>query len=309
MSTALRGKTGKLSLFFLSSYGCSFTMLEDKILAEQIVHSLPFFQLLLREGCARVDTIVNAGGLDIEIKGRYKTGVTDYVTRADIELGELYASQIGLKFPEWGCILEDGVEKIGADELSEKNVIVFFDPVDGTRLLAQGLPGSSSMAAVAVRENDYFKPVLGAMKLFSGEEMYGYKVLDRCETSGFTYSTRTRDELILCRSDTDRQGFLIPLCRELSYTQVILRGVAPKMKAMLDGEIDFFVFEPGITYWDIFPVMGILNACGGKAVDWRGGEIVYNGLSKSVNHGFLAMAPGVCYESIIEKVAGIYSRL
>ncbi|GEM_PF-5845749 len=284
-------------------------MLENTILAEQIVLSLPFFQWLLREGCARADEIVKADGLEVEVKGKYKTGVTDYVTRADIELGELYARQIGLKFPEWGCILEDGIEEIVLATLSEKKVIVFFDPVDGTRLLAQRLPGSSSMTAVAVREKDYFTPVLGAMKLFSGEEMYGYKISDRCETSGFKHSMRTPDELILCRSDIDRQGFLTPLCQELSYTQVVLRGVAPKMKAMLDGEIDFFVFEPGITYWDIFPVMGILNACGGKAVDWRGGEIVYNGLSKSVQHGFLAMAPGVCYDSIIEKVAGIYSRL
>ncbi len=269
---------------------------------------MPFFQSLLREGCALVEDII-LQGLEVEVKGRYKTGVTDYVTRADRELGALYSVRVQQEFPGWGCILEDGVEVMDADELATKDVVIFFDPVDGTRLLAQRLSGSSTMMGIAYRESSYFIPVVGAMKLFSGEEMYGYKVGKVSDVTRFVTSFRGTDALVMGRSDTDRQGFLTPLCQKLSYQQVMLRGVAPKMKAMLEGKIDFFIFEPGITFWDIFPVMAILNACGGKAVDWKGEEIVYDGLSKSVRHVFLAMAPGVNYDVIIQKMSLIYSQL
>ena len=271
---------------------------------QEIYNSIEFFKGILEQGAEIIESIRNSKNLKEKIKGKFESGVLDYVTSADEAVRDFYVDMMKKSFPTWKFVIEDDENNLNYESLSKGEIIVFFDPIDGTDLFREGKAGYSTMASVTVKESDGLRPVLGCFKVVNGEYVYGYSFEEVKETNLFPLRKEIGclEDMVLGRTSIERKGLLGPIAIALGCKVKNLIGIAPQTLALIKGETDLFIYEPGIRYWDIFPAIPIIELNGGSVFDFKGEPIRYNGNAEALENGFIAINSYVPKEKVIEAV-------
>ncbi len=273
----------------------------DKQNLLEIYEHIPFFEELLERGSRIIQQIRDSGTIDAQVKDTFPTGGIDFATKADTEAAQLYYGTLRQTFPKWSCVIED------LEEAKKVNspVIFFVDPLDGTNLFKEGKFGYSTMLSAAVQQEDGYYPVLGMINIIGGELLWGYNDGERIVSNiskGSPKESRALEELVLGRTTVDRSGLLTPACNSLGSKIQFLRGVGPQTLALVTGQTDLFVYDPpGLSFWDAYPAMPIIQAHGGEIFNWLGETPLYNGTSLKCN-GFVAIAPHVSKDEVLVRI-------
>ncbi len=271
---------------------------------QEIYNSIEFFKRVLEQGAEIIESIRNSRNLKEKIKGKYESGVLDYVTSADESVRDFYIDMMKKSFPTWKFVIEDNEDNPNYESLSEGEIVVFFDPIDGTALFREGKTGYSTMVSVTIKESDGLRPVLGCFKIVNGEYVYGYSFEEFKETNLpiLRKEVGCLEDMVLGRTSIERKGLLGPIATALGCEVKKLRGLAPQTLALIKGDTDMFIYEPGIKYWDVFPAIPIIELNGGSVFDFRGNPIKYDGNSEALEKGFIAINSYVPKEKVIESV-------
>ncbi len=129
---------------------------EITVLEREIYAVMPFMKDLLFNAECQIRKM-RENELEVREKGKFVNGGIDYVTRVDLEIGNLYRQEIQKEFPRWGLFIEDITEA-----LEDQSKILFMaDPVDGTSLLKNGQLGYSTMISLSRISPQGYVPVLG----------------------------------------------------------------------------------------------------------------------------------------------------
>jgi fructose-1,6-bisphosphatase/inositol monophosphatase family enzyme len=287
---------------------------------QEIIESRGTLENLLREGTRRITELRDSGDIDARVKGFFKTGVTDDITRPDKDVGRFYHQKTKELFPYWKCFIEDCNEQ--PETFNEGDIGIFWDPLDGTKLLIEGLPGYSSMVGVAIYGQDGFRPVLGMFQMVDGELIWAYDSGEQFRHNIMNWKKpKAQEEWTLGRTPIERQGLLTPIAENLGYQVKYIRGMAPQTLALIRQETDLFIYEPGVGLSDVMPIIPIVQALGGEVCDLRGKDIRYTGNASGdqsivfmrergkivLNHGFMALQEYVPKKKIIESISQVYS--
>ncbi len=208
--------------------------------------------------------------LVVEDKGR---GTFDPVTAADRAAESALRSAIRQRYPTHGIVGEEFGTTPGQDALCW-----VLDPIDGTRAFVCGLPTWGTL--VGVCEGD--KPRLGMMSQpFVGECYIGSHEGAWLVRRGERRRLATRDTSRLAdanlfattpdmfRGDIDRPAFarLSAACRMTRY------GVDCYAYCLLAAGFVDVVAEAGLGFYDIAPLVPLVEAAGGVVTTWEGDSI------------------------------------
>lgn len=204
--------------------------------------------------------------LDVQSKGTS----FDPVSIADREAETVLRGMIEKHYPSHGIFGEEEEAKSSAGSLRW-----ILDPIDGTRSFLMGLPTWGTLIALY----DGATPLLGIMdQPFTAERYEG------SARGSFLYQGGTRSHL-RTRSDngideatlgtTDPAMFYRP--GEASAFQRVAERVRMRRFggdcylycALAAGWVDLVV-ESDLYYYDILPLVPIVNGAGGVITDWRG---------------------------------------
>lgn len=272
----------------------------DRIL-EEIRQSREFFVELAAQGVELIKQVRDSKDLDVQTKGHREDGRPDFVTRADREVDELYVQKIATRYPHWKIISEEAKDRAPFDSFTQDDVIVTIDPLDGTGLFANGMPGYSTMISVAVKRGAGFVPVLGVIHIVDGPLLWGFHDGKRSETN--IDHPKDEKELSSCVFSRNMQAprpILDRILDTLKMDTLHRRGVGPHAHGVASGETDLFAYE-NTNVWDVFPVMPIIHATGGKTSDVNGGPVVFTGKLR-FEEGFIAYGARLDHSFVIEKV-------
>jgi histidinol phosphatase-like enzyme (inositol monophosphatase family) len=232
------------------------------------------FLLELADIAGRVVLPYFRRALDVTDKGERRF---DPVTEADRNAEVALREAILARYPDHGVLGEEYGEHQGSSEFRW-----VIDPIDGTRAFVCGVPTWGTL--IALCEND--RPVLGLMSQpFVGEQFIGggnesWHVRDRERTR-----LRTRDTSELATSylfatapemfapDTEWPVFQ-RLAGQVRLTRFGIDCYAYSLLAA--GHVDLVV-EAGLGYYDIAPLMPIIEAAGGVVTDWSGATVCGGG--------------------------------
>jgi len=205
--------------------------------------------------------------LAVDDKGGHRF---DPVTIADRRAEEALREAILARYPDDGVLGEEFGETVGSSEYRW-----VIDPIDGTRAFVCGAPTWGTL--IALCEHD--RPVLGLMSQpFVGESFVGGGAASWQVRAGAHTRLRTRDTCDLAASylfatapemfaaDTEWPAFQ----RLAAQVRLARFGLDCYAYALLAaGHLDLVV-EAGLGYYDIAPLMPIVEAAGGVVSDWDG---------------------------------------
>lgn len=213
--------------------------------------------------------------MDIDIKG---TGMADIdpVTAADRGAELALRALIGEEFPAHGISGEEyGISNAGAD------MVWHLDPVDGTRQFIAGMPLWGTLIGLA-KDGD---PLMGMISQpYTRERFYGGPEGALHTSPHGIRPLRTRP----CSALADATLFtttpnLFTGAQRTAYDaverQVRLARYGTDCYAyglLALGFVDI-VIECGLKDHDIVPLVPIIEAAGGAAVDWRGQRMTRGG--------------------------------
>lgn len=264
---------------------------------EEIRNSESFLANLLAEGEKRIQEVKGSGNLDVRVKGTHASGVEDEISRADTEVRDHYLQAVRSKYPNWSIIMEDAKDSAKFEDIPEWGVVALFDPVDGTKLLIEGKKGYSTMAAAGVKIKGRIVPSLGLIRIVGDEFISAYhnNISQESYSNIARLESLTENAHVLGRTSVERAvpKILSPLTKRLGFETKMIRGIGPNVQALVHGETGVCVYEPGVSFWDIFPAMPIIYAHGGEVFGLDGNEIVYDGKSNQISNGtIMLMTPG-----------------
>jgi len=225
------------------------------------------FAIELAREAARVTLPFFRSDLGHEDKGG--PGGFDPVTEADRQAEAAIRRRIAERYPDHGVIGEE----YGEDRPDADHVWV-LDPIDGTRAFISGLPLWTTLIALRIED----APRVGVIAQPYLDEIFlggpsGARLL-RGETDAplRTRSCERLTEAVISTTDPD-----IFTGAELgAWTQV--RAAARLARLGCDayayamvaaGRMDL-VAEAGLKPWDWSALVPVIEAAGGKVVDWRG---------------------------------------
>ncbi|KIC12223.1 hypothetical protein RA19_02955 [Leisingera sp. ANG-M1] len=189
------------------------------------------------------------------------------VTRADLEIEQLWRAFLQEEFPEhgiWG-------EEFGGDQAAGGWTWV-LDPIDGTRHFGMGLPGFSSLISLCLDG----VPVLGVMDLplggacFSGIrggeallngrplQVSGVASLDRCQAAIANHDAFP--------GETAR---IYEALREAAQVSAFDAG-SPAYGALAHGKLDLAINGTDLEGFDICALVPIVEGAGGVITGWAG---------------------------------------
>jgi myo-inositol-1(or 4)-monophosphatase len=216
------------------------------------------------------------------------------VTIADRHAEQALREAILARYPDHGVLGEEFGDTPGSSEYRW-----VIDPIDGTRAFVCGAPTWGTL--IALCEHD--RPVLGLMSQpFVGESFVGGGAAAWQVRAGAHTRLRTRGTVDLAASylfATAPEMFAAdtewPVFQRLAARVRLVRfGLDCYAYALLAaGHVDLVV-EAGLGYYDIAPLMPIVEAAGGVVSDWdgrpvRGGGRVIAAASRQLHEQALAV--------------------
>jgi len=192
------------------------------------------------------------------------------VTVADRGAEQALREAILARYPDHGVLGEEFGDTPGASEFRW-----VIDPIDGTRAFVCGAPTWGTL--IALCEHD--RPMLGLMhQPFVGESFVGGGEASWQVRAGTHTRLRTRDTSELAASylfatapemfaaDVEWPAFQ----RLASQVRLARYGIDCYAYCLLAaGHLDLVV-EAGLGFYDIAPLMPIVEAAGGIVTDWAG---------------------------------------
>lgn len=196
----------------------------------------------------------------------------DPVTLADREAEQALRAAILARYPDHSILGEEFGEHLGSS--AYRWVI---DPIDGTRAFISGAPTWGTL--VGLCEDN--QPVLGMMSQpFVGEIFLGGGASSSLLRGGHTVDLRTRATASLAEASlfaTTPEMFSAAEWAAFQRVSAAVRltrfGIDCYAYCLLAaGHIDL-VIEAGLGFYDIAPLMPIIEAAGGLVSDWRGAPV------------------------------------
>lgn len=207
--------------------------------------------------------------IEVSDKG---AGRFDPVTIADREAERVMREAILARYPGHGIQGEEFGEQAGSGPLRW-----VIDPIDGTRAFISGVPTWGTL--VALCEDGV--PVLGMMSQpFVGEIFIGGAGGAEVLRGGTTTALRTRDTARLAEASlfaTTPEMFEPAEWAAFGRVSAAVRltrfGIDCYAYALLAaGHIDL-VLEAGLGFYDIAPLIPLIEAAGGIVTDWHGAPV------------------------------------
>lgn len=194
----------------------------------------------------------------------------DPVTEADRRTERVLREAILARYPDHGVLGEEYGLTPGGSEFRW-----VIDPIDGTRAFVCGAPTWGTLIALCVRD----RPVLGLMtQPFVGESFVGGGMASWQVRNGVHTRLHTRDTSDLAASylfattpemfaqDVESHAFQ----RLASRVRLVRYGLDCYAYCLLAaGHVDLVV-EAGLGYYDIAPLIPIVEGAGGVVSDWNG---------------------------------------
>ncbi len=209
----------------------------------------------------------------LEVANKTPQGNFDPVTIADREVEQQMRAAITARYPEHGIVGEEFGTVLGTSEFRW-----ILDPIDGTRAFVSGLPTWGTL--IGLCEND--QAVLGVMSQpFVGEIFIGgYGSTAVCR-SGQEHPLSVRTGVALSEAylfatapDMFATGFESDAFARLSRAVRLTRfGVDCYAYCLLAAGFIDLVVEAGLEFFDIGPLIPIVEAAGGIVSDWEGGAV------------------------------------
>ena len=197
----------------------------------------------------------------------------DPVTAADRGAEDALRKAILARYPDHGVLGEEFGDTPGTSEFRW-----VIDPIDGTRAFVCGVPTWGTLIALCEHE----RPVLGLMSQpFVGESFLGGGAASWHVRAGTRTRLRTRGARDLATSylfATAPEMFAAegewPAFQRLARAVRLARfGIDCYAYCLLAaGHIDLVV-EAGLGFYDIAPLIPIIEAAGGIVTDWEGAAV------------------------------------
>ena len=200
----------------------------------------------------------------------------DPVTDADREAERVIREAILARYPDHGLLGEEFGELAGASDLRW-----IIDPIDGTRAFISGVPTWGTLVALC----EHNRPVLGMMsqpfvrEIFLGAPDGAWLLRD-----GERRALRVRQGVTLREAsvfattpDMFSAAELAAFTRVSAAARLTRFGIDCYAYCLLAaGHIDLVV-EAGLGYYDIAPLMPIIEGAGGVVSDWQGRPVQWGG--------------------------------
>ena len=206
-----------------------------------------------------------------------KKGPGDFVTDIDKGIELLFRDWIYLNFPKSKIIGEEGQKS----EISEKDLVWYIDPIDGTRSFVDGYPGWVTQVALVehgtILKAAIYAPDLDLLYLASKGEG----------------STLNGGRLMVKKSDKDQVRLIDNYPKPEGIAKIIMKmipcknyiesgGISLKICRVADGMADLFVKDVKIRDWDVVAPMLVLEEAGGSISTGDGSKfLLSNGFDKS----------------------------
>ena len=193
----------------------------------------------------------------------------DPVTEADKQAEAAIRRLIAERYPDHGVIGEE----YGEDR-PDAELVWVLDPIDGTRAFIAGLPLWTTL--IALRQEN--RPTVGVIaqpyldEIFVGGPSGARLLRGRAETPLAVRPCQTLAEAVISTTDPD----IFDAAEGAAWTQ--LRGAARLARLGCDayayamvaaGRMDL-VAETSLKPWDWSALVPIIEAAGGRVVNWRG---------------------------------------
>ncbi|CAG0999136.1 histidinol-phosphatase [Phycisphaerales bacterium] len=225
------------------------------------------------------------------------------VTAADREAEELLRRLVGERYPDDGLIGEEYGQQDGRGEFRW-----VFDPIDGTKSFACGVPLYGNLVAVERRGADgAWIPVVGVVNMPAlGEIVYA------AEGQGAWHESAGRDKRAARVSQVERLRDAVVVMTGMEYVRKgkaedamervsracrMVRGWSDCYGLVLvaTGRADVWL-EPAVSHWDIAPALPILLEAGGEFTDFQGRRRVQSGSGLGTN--------GRLHAELVQQIGG-----
>ncbi|XP_044746670.1 3'(2'),5'-bisphosphate nucleotidase 1 [Coccinella septempunctata] len=194
-------------------------------------------------------------------------------------------------------------------EVSDKDVVVWVDPLDGTSEYAQGLLDHVTvLVGVSVKG----KAVGGVIhqpyhnyqiqKDTNGRTIWGLVGLG---VGGFEPASPPSNKFIVTTTRSHSDGIVQKALDALNPDEILrVGGAGHKVMLLIEGKAHAYVFaSKGCKKWDTCAPEAVLTACGGKLTNIFGENYDY---SKDVEYpnkkGVFATAKGIDHGSLVKKI-------
>ena len=196
-------------------------------------------------------------------------GAFDPVTQADQEAEAAIRRLIAERYPDHGVIGEE----YGEDRPDAEHVWI-LDPIDGTRAFIAGLPSWTNLIALRTEG----RPTIGVIGQPYLDEIFlggpsGARLLKGGEDTALAVrACPNLNDAIISTTDPDifngaERGAWTQLRAAARLARLGCDAYAYAMVAA--GRIDL-VAESELKVWDWSALVPVIEAAGGKVVDWRG---------------------------------------
>ena len=225
------------------------------------------------------------------IRKYYKTsyevkdkGYKNPVTTADFEADRIIKDTLMSKFPSYGWLSEETIDS--QSRLSKERVWV-VDPLDGTKEFIEGIPNF----VVSIALVDCGIPVIGIIYNPILDELFYAKrgngaFLGQKKIYCFA-ETEIKNMIILNSRSEIKKGLWINY--ENSFRELKPVGsVAYKLGLTASGKADVFASLRPKNEWDICAGNCIINEAGGKLIDLKGNQRIYNAKKTLIEPGLIA---------------------
>ena len=218
---------------------------------------------------------------DYEIKDK---GYHNPVTTADHASDNRIKEILVQSFPEYGWLSEETVDS--KNRLSNERVWV-VDPLDGTKEFIEGVP--HFVVSIALVENGI--PIIGVLynpvtaELFEASKGNGAKLNNKniiCSSKEILSSM-----IILNSRSETKKGLWIDYKDSFKELKPV-GSVAYKLGLTASGKADVFASLRPKNEWDICAGNCIINEAGGKLIDLKGNQRIYNAKKTLIEPGLIA---------------------
>lgn len=218
----------------------------------------------------------------------YKKNDESQLTLADLECNRIITK--GLNAMSNYPILSEEGNDVAWEERRKWNQYWLVDPIDGTKefikkndeftinvaLITNGVPVFGVVAAPALRTTYFGIQGKGAWKVDSLEKQYSIKV-NAPPKSGW--------KVVISRSHVNKAA--VQLANSLPESEIISMGSSLKFCLIAEGNADIYPRFNPTSEWDTAAAQAIVDAAGGKVINFDLNPLRYNTKSSLTNPSFI----------------------